>query len=154
MGITLSDVTNRTMSASGTIIAMVALGTGLYQAKLSRDQAKAAVWPYLISGNSGENGYSRIVQNGSGPQASVRSRCMSTASRCTAGRRRPCRFMFYSPLLVRGVRPFVMAWWCQWLRTAISSSCRTPRTSAWYDLVSVTCTLISAIAPYMETAGR
>ena len=56
------------MSASATLIALVALGTGLYQAKLSRDQAKAAVWPYLISGNSGENGYSRIVQNvGLGP---------------------------------------------------------------------------------------
>ena len=68
MAISLSDVTNRIMSASATIIAMVALGTGLYQAKLSRDQAKAAVWPYLISGNSGENGYSRVVQNvGLGP---------------------------------------------------------------------------------------
>ena len=68
MAITLSDVTNRVMSASATLIALVALGTGLYQAKLSRDQAKAAVWPYLISGNSGENGYSRIVQNvGLGP---------------------------------------------------------------------------------------
>ncbi|MEO7454945.1 MAG: hypothetical protein ABIY52_01690 [Gemmatimonadaceae bacterium] len=68
MAITLSDVTNRIMSASATLIAVVALGTGLYQAKLSRDQAKAAVWPYLISGNSGENGYSRIVQNvGLGP---------------------------------------------------------------------------------------
>jgi hypothetical protein len=68
MAITVSDVTNRIMSASATLIALVALGTGLYQAKLSRDQAKAAVWPYLISGNSGENGYSRIVQNvGLGP---------------------------------------------------------------------------------------
>ncbi|MEO5817164.1 MAG: hypothetical protein ABIT20_17985 [Gemmatimonadaceae bacterium] len=68
MAITLSDVSNRIMSASATIIALVALGTGLYQAKLSREQAKAAVWPYLISGNSGENGYSRIVQNvGLGP---------------------------------------------------------------------------------------
>jgi hypothetical protein len=56
------------MSASATIIALVALATGVYQAKLSRDQAKAAVWPYLISGNSGENGYARIVQNvGLGP---------------------------------------------------------------------------------------
>ena len=64
----LSEITDRIMSASATIIAMVALGTGLYQAKLSRDQAKAAVWPYLISGNSGENGFSRIVQNvGLGP---------------------------------------------------------------------------------------
>ncbi|MDQ2667020.1 MAG: hypothetical protein M3Z05_13550 [Gemmatimonadota bacterium] len=68
MAITLSDVTNRIMSASATLIALVALGTGLYQAKLSRDQAKAAVWPYLISGNSGESGYSRVVQNvGLGP---------------------------------------------------------------------------------------
>ena len=68
MAITLSDVTNRIMSASATLIALVALGTGLYQAKLSREQAKASVWPYLISGNSGEGGYSRIVQNvGLGP---------------------------------------------------------------------------------------
>ena len=68
MPVTISEITNRIMSASATIIAMVALGTGLYQAKLSRDQARAAVWPYLISGNSGENGYSRIVQNvGLGP---------------------------------------------------------------------------------------
>jgi hypothetical protein len=68
MALTLSDVTNRVMSASATLIALVALSTGLYQAKLSRDQAKAAVWPYLIAGNSGENGYSRIVQNvGIGP---------------------------------------------------------------------------------------
>ena len=68
MAITLSDVTNRIMSASATLIALVALGTGLYQAKLSREQAKASVWPYLISGNSGENGYSRVVQNvGLGP---------------------------------------------------------------------------------------
>lgn len=64
----LAAFTDRIVSASASIIAIVALGTGLYQAKLSRDQARAAVWPYLISGNSGENGYSRIVQNvGVGP---------------------------------------------------------------------------------------
>src|SRR3954463_10135733 len=68
MPVRLSEVTDRIMSASATVIALVALATGLYQAKLSRDQAKAAVWPYLIAGNSGENGYSRIVQNvGLGP---------------------------------------------------------------------------------------
>jgi hypothetical protein len=68
MPLKLSEITDRIMSASATIIALVALGTGLYQAKLSREQAKAAVWPYLISGNSGENGFSRIVQNvGLGP---------------------------------------------------------------------------------------
>lgn len=68
MPVKLSEITDRIMSASATIIAMVALATGLYQAKLSRDQAKAAVWPYLISGNSGENGYARIIQNvGLGP---------------------------------------------------------------------------------------
>lgn len=68
MPLKLSEITDRIMSASATIIALVALGTGLYQAKLSRDQAKAAVWPYLISGNSGENGFARIVQNvGLGP---------------------------------------------------------------------------------------
>jgi hypothetical protein len=68
MPATLSAITDRIMSASATIIAVVALATGVYQAKLSRDQAKAAVWPYLIAGNSGENGYARIVQNvGLGP---------------------------------------------------------------------------------------
>src|SRR3954469_4951475 len=68
MPLKLSEITDRIMSASATIIALVALCTGLYQAKLSRDQAKASVWPYLIAGNSGENGYSRIVQNvGLGP---------------------------------------------------------------------------------------
>jgi hypothetical protein len=68
MSVKLSQITDRIMSASATIIALVALATGLYQAKLSRDQAKAAVWPYLISGNSGENGFARIVQNvGLGP---------------------------------------------------------------------------------------
>lgn len=68
MQLKLAEITDRIMSASATIIALVALGTGLYQAKLSREQAKAAVWPYLISGNSGERGYSRMVQNvGLGP---------------------------------------------------------------------------------------
>ena len=68
MPLKLSEITDRIMSASATIIAVVALATGLYQAKLSRDQAKAAVWPYIISGNSGENGFARIVQNvGLGP---------------------------------------------------------------------------------------
>src|SRR3954469_9837452 len=68
MPLKFSEITDRIMSASATLIAVVALGTGLYQAKLSRDQAKAMVWPYLIAGNSGENGYSRIGQNfGLGP---------------------------------------------------------------------------------------
>ena len=44
MPVRISEITDRIMSASATIIAMVALGTGLYQAKLSRDQAKAAPW--------------------------------------------------------------------------------------------------------------
>jgi len=64
----IEQITNRIMSASATIIAIIALVTSLYQAKLSRDQAKASVWPYLIQGNSGNDGYSRIVQNvGLGP---------------------------------------------------------------------------------------
>jgi hypothetical protein len=68
MRLKFSEITDRIMSASATLIAIVALGTGLYQAKLSRDQAKASVWPYLIAGNSGEGGYARIVQNvGLGP---------------------------------------------------------------------------------------
>lgn len=68
MALKLSAITDRVVSASATLIAITALATGVYQAKLSRDQAKAAVWPYLIAGNSGENGYSRVVQNvGLGP---------------------------------------------------------------------------------------
>lgn len=64
----LDDITNRIVSASATIIAIAALGTAVYQAKLSRDQAEASVWPYLIQGNSGNNGYANIVQNlGVGP---------------------------------------------------------------------------------------
>jgi hypothetical protein len=64
----LDDITNRIVSASASLIAIAALGTAIYQAKLSRDQAKAAVWPYLIQGNAGNNGYARIVQNvGIGP---------------------------------------------------------------------------------------
>ena len=64
----LERITNRIVSGSATIIAIIALATGVYQARLSRDQAKASVWPYLIQGNSGNSGYSRIVQNvGLGP---------------------------------------------------------------------------------------
>jgi len=64
----LDDITNRIVSASATLIAIAALGTAVYQAKLSRDQAAASVWPYLIQGNSGNEGYAAIVQNlGVGP---------------------------------------------------------------------------------------
>jgi hypothetical protein len=64
----LDDITNRIVSASATIIAIAALGTAVYQAKLSRDQAAASVWPYLLQGNSGNDGYASIVQNlGVGP---------------------------------------------------------------------------------------
>ena len=64
----IESITNRIVSGSATIIAVIALATGLYQARLSRDQAKASVWPYLVQGNSGNDGYSRIVQNvGLGP---------------------------------------------------------------------------------------
>src|SRR5579885_993761 len=68
MALKLEDLTNRIISASASIIAIVALATAVYQAKLMRDQAKAAVLPYFILGNSGNNGYARIVQNvGLGP---------------------------------------------------------------------------------------
>lgn len=64
----LENITARIVSGSATIIAIVALATAVYQARLSRDQAKASVWPYLIQGNAGNNGYSRIIQNvGLGP---------------------------------------------------------------------------------------
>lgn len=56
------------VSLCATIVAVIALVTAIYQAKLMRDQAKAVVWPYLIQGNSGNGGYSRIIQNvGVGP---------------------------------------------------------------------------------------
>jgi hypothetical protein len=64
----IENLTSRIVSGSATIIAIAALATALYQARLSREQAKAAVWPYLVQGNSSNNGYSRIVQNvGLGP---------------------------------------------------------------------------------------
>lgn len=64
----LEDITNRIVSGSATVIAIVAMATAVYQAKLMRDQAKASVWPYLLVGNSGNDGYSRVVQNvGLGP---------------------------------------------------------------------------------------
>jgi hypothetical protein len=64
----LAMITNTILSGSATIIAVVALATGIYQAKLSRDQADASVWPYVLQGNSGNNGYSRMIQNvGIGP---------------------------------------------------------------------------------------
>lgn len=64
----LSVLTNAIVSGSATLIALVALATGLYQAKLSRDQANASVWPFLLQGNSGNNGYARLIQNvGIGP---------------------------------------------------------------------------------------
>jgi hypothetical protein len=69
----VGDITNSIVSASATIIALVALATGIYQARLSHDQAKAAVWPYLIQGHAHNNGYAYVVQNvGVGP-AIIRS---------------------------------------------------------------------------------
>jgi hypothetical protein len=64
----LFRMTNGVVSASASIVAVIALLTALYQAKLARDQAKASIWPYLIQGNSSNDGYARIVQNvGLGP---------------------------------------------------------------------------------------
>jgi hypothetical protein len=64
----IGALTNAIVSASATLIALVALATGIYQAKLSRDQANAAVWPFLLQGNAWNTGYSRIIQNvGIGP---------------------------------------------------------------------------------------
>lgn len=61
-------ISNDIVSLCATLVAVIALGTAIYQAKLMRDQAKATVWPYLIQGNSGNDGYSRIIQNvGVGP---------------------------------------------------------------------------------------
>ena len=44
MPVRISEITDRIMSASATIIARLALGAGLYQAKLSRDHARPAAW--------------------------------------------------------------------------------------------------------------
>jgi hypothetical protein len=64
----LTGLTNDIVSAAATLIAVIALCTAVYQAKLMRDQSKAAVWPYLIQGSSGNNGFARIIQNvGLGP---------------------------------------------------------------------------------------
>ena len=64
----IDRITNRIVSGSATIIAVIALATGVYQARLSREQARASVWPYLVQGNSSNGGYSRIIQNvGLGP---------------------------------------------------------------------------------------
>ena len=64
----IGTLTNAIVSGSATLIAIVALVVGMYQAKLSRDQANASVWPYLLQGNSDNNGYSRVIQNvGIGP---------------------------------------------------------------------------------------
>lgn len=64
----IEKLTGRIVSGSATVIAIIALATAVYQARLSRDQAKASVWPYLVQSNSSTNGYSRIVQNvGLGP---------------------------------------------------------------------------------------
>jgi len=64
----VGQLTNRILSASASLVAIAALATALYQAKVARDQAKAAVWPYLLVGNAGDEGYSRIAQNvGLGP---------------------------------------------------------------------------------------
>jgi hypothetical protein len=64
----IGTLTNAIVSGSATLIALVALATGIYQAKLSRDQANAAVWPFLLQGNAWNAGYSRIIQNvGIGP---------------------------------------------------------------------------------------
>jgi hypothetical protein len=64
----IENLTSRIVSGSATIIAIVALATALYQARLSREQAKASVWPYLVQSNSSNSGYSRVVQNvGLGP---------------------------------------------------------------------------------------
>jgi len=70
----LSDLTNRIVSSSASLVALVALGTSLYEARLNREQQRATVWPYLTQGNTDLGGhYSRLVANdGMGP-ALVRS---------------------------------------------------------------------------------
>lgn len=59
----------RVASASAGIIALCALAVSAYQAKLSREQQRMSVWPYLMQYNSGRGGgYYREVQNaGLGP---------------------------------------------------------------------------------------
>jgi hypothetical protein len=55
-------------------IAVIAAVTALYQAKLMRDQSRASVWPYLITGGSDHLGYYSLLtwNKGLGP-AVIRS---------------------------------------------------------------------------------
>ncbi len=72
---TFSALTNRLVSASASVVAVAALGTSLYEARLNREQQRAAVWPYVAQGNTGTGSahYARVVRNvGVGP-ALVRS---------------------------------------------------------------------------------
>jgi hypothetical protein len=71
----LSDLTNRIVSSSASLVAVIALGTSLYEARLNREQQRASVWPYVTQGNTGTYtaSYARVVRNvGIGP-AKVRS---------------------------------------------------------------------------------
>jgi hypothetical protein len=71
----LSDLTNRIVSSSASLVAVIALGTSLYEARLNREQQRASVWPYVTQANAGTftAHYARTVHNaGIGP-AKIRS---------------------------------------------------------------------------------
>lgn len=71
---TFSALTNRLVSASASVVAVAALGTSLYEARLNREQQRASVWPYVTQGNSGlGGGFHRLVRNAGVGPALVRS---------------------------------------------------------------------------------
>lgn len=68
------DFVDRVTSVAAIITAVAALGIAVYEARITREQQKKTVWPYVMQYNSNANGeYSRSVENvGLGP-ALVRS---------------------------------------------------------------------------------
>lgn len=67
------ELLSRLISASAGVVALSALAVSTYQAYIARQQQKMSAWPYVTQGNTGADGYARLVQNvGLGP-ALVRS---------------------------------------------------------------------------------
>jgi len=68
------DVVDRITSVAAIVTAAAAVGIGVYQAHITREQQKKSAWPYLFQANAYDfHRYERIVENrGLGP-ALVRS---------------------------------------------------------------------------------
>ncbi len=61
-------LTDRMLSISATIVAVAALATSVYEARITREQQKNAVWPYLSHYGTDSAGHALRVQNvGLGP---------------------------------------------------------------------------------------